>query len=38
VNIPATCNNLPVRSANVNVSTRGVNGERSQVIYGLTVP
>lgn len=35
LNIPATCNGLPVVSVNVNLSVRGVNGERSLTIYML---
>lgn len=33
--IPATCNGLPVVSVNLNLSVRGVNGERSLTIYTL---
>ena len=35
LDIPATCNGRPVVSVNVNLSVRGVNGERSQTIYML---
>jgi len=35
LDIPATCNGLPVVSVNVNLSVRGVNGERSLAIYTL---
>ncbi len=34
--IPATCNGLPVLYINLNVHTEGPNGERSIVIYGAT--
>jgi hypothetical protein len=37
VNVAATCNGEPVRQVNLNVSTNGVNGERSQVVYFLTL-
>lgn len=33
--VPATCNGRPVVSVNVNLSVRGVNGERSVTIYTL---
>lgn len=35
LDIPATCNGLPVVSVNVNLSVRGVNGERSLTIHTL---
>lgn len=35
--VEATCNGLPVRLVNLDVSTDGFNGERSIVIYGLSV-
>jgi hypothetical protein len=37
VEILAECNHLPVKFVNINLSTNGVNGERSQVIYGLSL-
>ena len=38
VTLPATCHGDPVLFVNLNVATEGFNGERSQVIYALTVP
>lgn len=38
VTIPATCHGDPVLFVNLNVATEGFNGERSMVIYALTVP
>ncbi|MDB5872148.1 MAG: hypothetical protein JWQ07_1590 [Ramlibacter sp.] len=35
LNVPATCNGMPVVSVNINLSISGVNGERSQTIYLL---
>jgi len=35
LSIPATCNGMPVLKVNINLSTTGVNGERSQTIYTL---
>lgn len=37
VAIASTCNGQPVRFVNLNLSTNGSNGERSQVIYSLTL-
>ncbi len=37
ITIDSTCNGQPVKQVNINVSTNGVNGERSLVIYGLDV-
>jgi hypothetical protein len=37
VEIPATCGGHPVQFVNINLSTNGVNGERSSVIYGLSL-
>ncbi len=37
ITIAPTCNGQPVQTANINLSTNGFNGERSQVIYGLSV-
>jgi hypothetical protein len=35
ITMPTTCGGQPVRSVSINVSTEGVNGERSSVIYSL---
>jgi hypothetical protein len=35
LNVPGTCQGLPVVSVNVNLTVKGVNGERSQTIYML---
>lgn len=35
LSVPATCNGLPVRKVNINLSVTGINGERSQTIYTL---
>jgi hypothetical protein len=35
LSVPATCNGLPVRKVNINLSVTGINSERSQTIYTL---
>lgn len=37
VTVDATCNGQPVSHVNLNLSTNGFNGERSQVVYSLTL-
>jgi hypothetical protein len=37
VTIPATCNGERVLTVNLNVDTNGLNGERSTVVYSLTL-
>jgi len=38
VTIAATCESQPVVEVNLNVATNGVNGERSMVVYSMTLP
>lgn len=35
LDVPSTCRGLPVLSVNINLTVKGVNGERSQTIYNM---